>query len=429
MTLKSDTFKTKILHILATQPNPVALTFKNPNEYIQKHDDAEYIIINKPPFWVGFFDDFHHKMAVETLKATENYQIECWRPYWKFISRPYEKLNKGVLHKVFPSVHLRIPKIIDRIWSPTFLNSLKKEIESSHKLLIHIHDGHSDFITDLLLKLQPLHIPVIYQHRGGWMYNFDYQYRVKNPISLLKHRKEKEKFRFISHYLSGSKYEYEFIRDELGFENVSYFMDGIDFDYFKPGNKLEIRKQLGLPEDKKIIIYVGRFDYANGVDSLINVYKRLRENNLNVELLLVGGYKTNPLYKKAKLAGAIVIERVQESKLLQYYQAADIYVMAIKDSLYRMFGGIGTATLQALATGVPALTYNISHFPAPESEIRKVGRTFLTDEELYQNAVYMLTHLDEFKQCRDITRKYYDKNVTISNLIELYEKLFKEYYP
>ncbi|MGB9696562.1 MAG: glycosyltransferase family 4 protein [Ignavibacteria bacterium] len=420
--------KPKIIHILSIQPNAVCLNYNTPEEYIIKHDNAEYILIDKHPYWVGFFEDFHHKIAVETLKRTDRYEIECWRPYWNFIKKPFEKNFEGVIHKVFPSIHYRIPKLIEGLWSPMFHRSLRKELEINRQVLLHIHDGHSDFITNLLLNLKPLQVPIVYQHRGSWMYNFDYKFRLQNPISLLLFRKQKRRFNYIDYYLSGSKFEYEYIRNILGFSKVSYFMDGIDFNYFRPGNKMEVRKKLGLPIDKNIILYVGRFDKANGLDILIRVYQWLKQLNFNVELLLVGGYKTNELYEVANSSGAIIVERVPEPKLLDYYQASDIYVMAIEDYLYRTFGGIGTATLQALACGVPVLTYNILNFPAPENEIKKVGRTFLTEEDLYQNASYMLTHLDEFKECRDITKKYYDINVTMKNLLSLYDKLFTQYY-
>jgi glycosyltransferase involved in cell wall biosynthesis len=423
-----DNTKPTIIHLLSHRPNPVCLNYKTPEEYIGRHDNAEFIRIDKYPYWVGFFEDFDHKIAVDTLNRTDKYNIECWRPYWSSIGKSYEKMFEDVLHKAFPSRYLKIPRISSWLWSESYLEELKKIISEKRKVLLHIHDGHSNFITWLLLKLRPLSVPVLYQHRGGWLANFDYKFRKKNPISLLTYSRQKKIFQYITHYMSGSKFEYDFLKNELKLDTVSYYMDGVDFNYFRPGNKMEIRRKLGLPADKKIILYVGRFDASNGVDNLLYAFRKLKENKYNVELLLVGGYKHNPSYEKAKEAGAILVERVQEPKLLDYYQSADIYSLAIEDYLYQTFGGFGTATIQALACGVPALSYNIIHLPAQLEEINKIGRIFSSPEDLYRKASYMLDNIDEFSNCREVTRKYYDKDITMQNLINIYDELIDKFY-
>jgi glycosyltransferase involved in cell wall biosynthesis len=424
----TDSEKPTIIHIFPHRPTPVCLSYKTPEEFISKHDNAEFIKIKKYPYWVGFFEDFHHKLAIDTLERTDKYNIECWRPYWNSIGQSYEKVFEGVLHKVFPSKVLKLPKIGIWMWSESYLKELKRVINSKKKILIHIHDGHSSFITWLLLKLKPLNVPVIYQHRGGWFSNFDYRFRRKNPLSLIDYSKQIKTLKYITLYLSGSKFEYNFLKYDLKIENSSYFMDGVDFNFFRPGNKMEKRKKLGLPLDKTILLYVGRFDSINGVDYLLKVFKHLKEKNYNIELLLVGGYKNNASYEKAKAAGAILVERVQEPKLLDYYQSADIYVMTIENYLYQTFGGFGTAPIQALACGLPVLSYNIKHLPASTEEINKIGRIFGSEEELYENAEYMLNNINEFKDCREVAQKYYNKDVTMKNLINIYDNLFDKFY-
>jgi|WetSurMetagenome_2_1015567.scaffolds.fasta_scaffold93188_2 glycosyltransferase involved in cell wall biosynthesis len=424
----TDKSKPTILHIFSHNPNPVCLKFRTPEEYISRHSYAEFIKIDKFPHWIGFFEDFNHKTAIDTLERTDKYNHECWRPYWKFIGKNYEKMFDGVYHRVFPSTEFKIPKIGYWQWSKSYLNELKKRINKNEKILLHLHDGHTNFMTWLILNLKPLNIPVIYQHRGGWLSNFDYKYRRKNPIYLLTFNKQKEIFKYFSHYFSISKFELDFLINDLKLENVSQFIEGTDFNFFVPGNKIEMRKKLNLSLDKKIILYVGRFDKTNGVDNLLKLFKRLKKNNYDVELVLVGGYKENTSYELAKNAGAIMVERIHEHKLRDYYQAADIYSLAADDYFYKTFGGFGITPIQALACGIPVLSCNILHFPASNEEINKIGRIFNSDEELYQNAVYMLNNINEFKDCREVAKKYYDKDVTMKVLINKYDELFAQYY-
>lgn len=417
--------KPKIIHTLSIRPHAAAFRYRNPEDYIKNHGRAEFEKIDKPPYWVGFFEDFNHKTAIETLKRTDKYQIECWRPYGSVIDRPYEKDFDGICHRVFPSRAVRIPRVGFWHRSRAMLEAMKDEVRKNRKLIIHIHDGHDASATWLLLNLKPSNVPVLYQHRGYWFAGFDYRYRRKNPVSLLVHKQQVKMFGYISHYFSGSYYEYEYIRDVIGFKNSSYYMDGIDFDYFKPEDKKSVRKSLGLDPSKKYIVYVGRFNKLNGVDKLVRVFKKIKESKPDTELLLVGGYRDNECYNESIEAGATVVERVPQAKLKDYYNASDVYVMAIPFLLNRLFDGIGTATLQALACGVPVLTYNILHFPGTEQEKKKIGMSFDTEEDLHNNLVYMLDHPSEFKECRELARKYYDENHTMQVLLDKYEELFE----
>jgi glycosyltransferase involved in cell wall biosynthesis len=423
-----DKSKPTIIHLFSHRPNPVCLQYKTPEEYIEKHDNAEFIKIDKYPYWIGFFQDFNHKMAVDTLAITDKYNHECWRPYWNFIGKKYEKTFDGILHKVYPSKFIRIPKMESWLWSSDYLKDLKLRIKSKEKILLHIHDGHTNFITWLLLKLKPLNVPVLYQHRGHWFSNFDYKFRRKNPLFLYTYKKQIKIFKYISHYFSGSRFEYDFLINELKIKKVSFYMDGIDFDYFVPGDKIEARKKINLPLDKKIILYVGRFDVANGVESLLNMFKKLKNNKYNVELLLVGGYKHNALYQTAKDAGAILVERVHEHKLKDYYQASDIYCLAANDILYQRFAGFGSTPIQSLACGVPVLSFNINHLPGSMDEINKIGRIFNSEDEMYKNAIYMLENIEEFRDCRSVAKKYYDKKITMQVMINKYDELLSNFY-
>ncbi len=420
--------KPTIIHLFSHKPNPICLKYKNPEEYIEKHDKADFIKINKYPFWIGFFQDFHHKMAIDVLNITDRYNHECWRPYWNFIKKKYEKVFDDVLHKVYPAKSIRIPKVGEWLWSESFLKDLKIRLKRKEKILLHIHDGHSKFITWLILKLKPLDIPVLYQHRGGWFSIFDYKHKRKNPVYLVNFKREVNMLKYITHYFSGSRIEYDFLFNEMKIRNMSFYMDGVDFDYFKPGDKFEARKKLNLPLDKKIILYVGRFDKTNGVNNLINTFCKLKHNNFNVELLLIGGYKNETSYEIAKNTGAILFERMHEYKLKEFYQASDLYVLAVDDYFYQTFGGFGSTPIQALACGIPVLSYNIMHLPAPIEEINKIGRVFYTGEDLYQHAAYMLNNLHKYDNCREIAKKYYDKKETIKSIIKKYEELFSKFY-
>jgi glycosyltransferase involved in cell wall biosynthesis len=422
----------KIIHILHHRPNPIHLEIKNPEDYNKYYGHMEYITLNNSPYWVGFFrGDHHHISAFQTLKRTKKYKIECWRPYGDIIDRIYSKEVDGIVHKVFPSKMLIIKHVGRWFWSHDILNELKKEIKKN-RILVHLHDGHSTLFTWLVLKLKKENIPIIYQHRSQSFSIFRYKNlpwsRKFRIIHLFNYFRELKAMKYISHYFSGSLVEEYFLKEKIGLENVSFLMDGEDFCFYKPEEKKGIKKKFGLPVEKKIILYVGRYYRVKRVDLLIKVFKRLIAKNDQIALLLVGGYEEDEFFQLGKDDGAIMVKRVQKERLKLYYQAADIYVMLITDDKLIKFAGFGSAPIQALASGLPLLSNNIIHFPGTRKERDKIGMTIETEEILEKNIEYMLSNPDRFKDCRRIAKKYFDINVTNKILRDKYDELFQKYY-
>lgn len=64
--------------------------------------------------------------------------------------------------------------------------------------------------------------------------------------------------------------------------------NGVDTQKFCPMNMLECRRALGLPERTSLVGYFGSMEPERGVDDLINAVKILRDEGMDLELLLGG---------------------------------------------------------------------------------------------------------------------------------------------
>lgn len=422
--------KLKIINIASHLP--LLSLVDNPEEYCKKFD-SKYIRIEKLPYWVGFFKGDHHdNHARETLKRTDKYLIECWRPYGEIIDRVYSETVEGIIHKVFPSKSVYFPYIGTWMKSSDMLRELKNEI-TKHHVLIHFHDGHSRFIRWLIFKLKNEKVPVVYQHRSNCFKNFKYKnFPLKGKMNitiLYDYIREIKSLEYIDHYFSGSLVEKKFLKTKLNLKKFSYLKSGVDFNFYKPAeDRMILRQKLNLPMNKFIVLYVGRFDKGQNIDILIRSYKRIKKNHKAIELLLVGGYQSDEFYKMGKDAGAIMVERISTLSLLEYYQAANIYVLPAIDYLIVNFGGFGTAPIEALACGLPMISNNIIHFPGTVEERDKIGMTMESEEILEKNIVYMAKNMEKFKDCRAIAGKYFDINVTMKTVSDKYDELFKLYY-
>src|SRR3990170_3070511 len=53
--------------------------------------------------------------------------------------------------------------------------------------------------------------------------------------------------------------------------------DGITYHLFKPRDRIEARRKLGLPLKKTIFLFVGRFDRTKGVKEIIDAHLKIKE--------------------------------------------------------------------------------------------------------------------------------------------------------
>jgi glycosyltransferase involved in cell wall biosynthesis len=389
--------KIKIIHLLHHLPLPSHLA-STPDE-LKAKIGGEYILLNKAPYWIGFWSgDLHVKTALETLKRYSDYEIECWRPYGNGIREIFEKDIDGIHHKVFPCRKHYIP------------------------------DGHSRLIARLLIKLRKLSIPVIYQHRSSKFAIYSYKnlkgIKKLNIVPLFIFRNQVKALNSVTQYLTDSKNEIKFLRKVLKFKRVVHFKLGIDFTYFKPDMSNEdARKKLKLPQNKKIILYVGRFYSDKNVDKVIQIFKQIKSEDQSIELVLVGGYKSDEFYEMGIQVGAIIRERVPENELKYYYLAANVYVMPTFNDTVVRFGGFGNAPIQALACNLPIISKNIMHFPGTYIERDQIGLSYKNEKDLAAKIEMVLLSDKTSFQSREVAKKYYDLDVTIKELYKFYQSV------
>ncbi|MCH8157742.1 MAG: glycosyltransferase family 4 protein, partial [Nitrospinae bacterium] len=136
---------------------------------------------------------------------------------------------------------------------------------------------------------------------------------------------------------------------------------GVDIEKFKPvteeGGTDALRKQLGLPEDRMVLLTVRRLEARMGLDNLIAAVAEIsnRSPECNFLLLIAGkGSLAEKLQSQATLLGLDDRVRflgfVSDDQLPSYYNAADLFIMPSTS-----IEGFGLATAEALSAGLPVL--------------------------------------------------------------------------
>ena len=135
---------------------------------------------------------------------------------------------------------------------------------------------------------------------------------------------------------------------------------GVDLSTFRPLDREESRKRLGLNGDK-VLLYVGRIESLKGVELLVHTAAQL-DTCEPVRVLVVGddNGQDRELDRLRDLAETLQVEdsfqfvgRVAQEELPVYYSAADVCVVP---SFYESFG---LAALESMACGTPVVASRV----------------------------------------------------------------------
>jgi D-inositol-3-phosphate glycosyltransferase len=183
---------------------------------------------------------------------------------------------------------------------------------------------------------------------------------------------------------------------------------GVDLDLFRPIPPRQARRILGLPPDRRIVLFVGRIEPLKGIDTLLRAMALFVPEipcwQEDLSVVIIGGApgagieKVNDeLARLEKLRLELGIQELvtfqgaqDQDTLVYYYSAADLVVIP---SRYESFGMVA---LEAMACGTPVvasrvggLTYSIQDgqtgFLVPERDAEALAekvRLLLCDEEL-----------------------------------------------
>ncbi|MDQ4077286.1 MAG: glycosyltransferase [Chloroflexota bacterium] len=146
---------------------------------------------------------------------------------------------------------------------------------------------------------------------------------------------------------------------------------GVDLSLFRPIPQEEAREELGVPEDKKLLVFVGRIEPLKGIDTLLHaiaqVVKVSPEWRKHLILAIIGGSseddaesmtaemrRLRDLREELGIRDVVCFLGAQAQETLPYFYAAAEAV--IMPSHYESFGMVA---LEATACGTPVIASEV----------------------------------------------------------------------
>lgn len=208
--------------------------------------------------------------------------------------------------------------------------------------------------------------------------------------------------------------------------HIEIIPNGVDLSRFREGRESRItRAQLGLADEDRVLIYVGRVGPEKNLTMLLQAFAGAQAAVERLQLLIVGdGPEMDSLRhwtarsgvgERVHFAGSVPYEDVPG-----YLQIADAYASASKTEVHPL------SLIEAMASGLPALGVRS---PGIEDTIRSGANGFLCRDDLAEftaQMVRLMLDADQRKTLSEQARKdadQYDIERAASMLLEQYEQL------
>ena len=201
------------------------------------------------------------------------------------------------------------------------------------------------------------------------------------------------------------------VTDYYGHRIDAIVPNAVDLRVFKPvQDKESIRKKLGLPIDRFLLLYVGPPSSRKGVEWII---RELRPKlNNDTQLILRTEVSEVP-------EGTVVVGRLPAEQLIELYQSCDALVLPT------LYEGCSFTIIEALACGLPVITSPIGG--ALDIQKDELLRKYIVPDRNVDGYIKCVQSLKSSPHERDAvslaSRQFAEKHHDIENFRESYRKI------
>ncbi len=208
-------------------------------------------------------------------------------------------------------------------------------------------------------------------------------------------------------------------------QKITSIPNPIDTHIYKKGNKEEARQRLGLPLDKKLILFASQrvTNENKGMSYLIEACRQLSDL---CEVVILGGHAEEveaQLPMKAYPLGYVN----EEQRIVDVYNAADVFVLP------SLSENLPNTIMEAMACGVPCVAFKVGGIPEEIDHLKNGYVAVYRDaEDLAKGIAWVLEEADYESLSQQAVHKvmqcYSQRSVAVKYL-EVYQQAmaFKHY--
>ena len=171
-------------------------------------------------------------------------------------------------------------------------------------------------------------------------------------------------------------------------QKITSIPNPIDTRIYKKGDKQEARQRLGLPLEKKLILFASQrvTNVNKGMDYLIEACRQLQISDAAVVIL--GGH-AEEMVSQLSLEAYPLGYVNEEQRIVDVYHAADVFVLP------SLSENLPNTIMEAMACGVPCVGFKVGGIPE-EIDHRRNGYVaeYRSAEDLARGIRWILTEAD-----------------------------------
>jgi glycosyltransferase involved in cell wall biosynthesis len=213
---------------------------------------------------------------------------------------------------------------------------------------------------------------------------------------------------------------------------IHHIPNCVDTSIFHPVNlsgKLEIRKNLGLPQKDVLVIYTGRLVSYKGLFTLLKSWEQVCKEHSNTSLLLVGGGSLDIYNCEDDLRDYVQRNNLQDcvsfigevQNVSHYLQAADIFVFPTEKEAF------GISLIEAMACGLPVISTDVGGLK--DIIVDKWNGLMIQPREVHGLKHAITTLLDDSSLPLELGQKALEtikKSYSVETVLQKYIELFLE---
>ena len=140
---------------------------------------------------------------------------------------------------------------------------------------------------------------------------------------------------------------------------VCTIYNGVDTGLFRPAPQLDVRNQLGIPGEGRLLLFVGNFLPVKGIDLLLSSFALVRaQSRVPTRLALIGGGPLEPALRQqaAELGvseNVIFVGRQPPTAVARWMQAADAVCLASHNE------GVPNVLFESISSGRPMVSTDV----------------------------------------------------------------------
>ena len=208
-------------------------------------------------------------------------------------------------------------------------------------------------------------------------------------------------------------------------QKITSIPNPIDTRIYKKGDKQEARKRLGLPLDKKLILFASQrvTNENKGMGYLIEACRVINAqctmHNAQLGMVILGGH-AEEVVEHLPLEAYPLGYVNDEKRIVDVYQAVDVFVLP------SLSENLPNTIMEAMACGVPCVGFRVGGIPE-EIDHQKNGyvASYRSAEDLAKGILWILEEADYESLSQNAILKVvrnYSEQVVSTRYIEVYHE-------